>query len=198
MLTCQNDLHSLNTTHFFHSGHHAFALNYFIPQGRRSLPPDSRHSTLMRSLFDESSDNIPPIAPARTKATSPGAENRTKSLSPSRSFSSQPLPSPSFAHSSAHVATPKIQGVFMSAPRYPSHIVIVADEFSSQGSDRDYQTAVTQDTTDSGTKDGVYYAQPLPSASTIGRCKALYDYEANMYDELSIRTGWCIHLSFEE
>ncbi|KAK4296966.1 hypothetical protein Pmani_030570 [Petrolisthes manimaculis] len=75
------------------------------------------------------------------------------------------------------------------------------DEFSSQGSDRDYHT---HDHTDSATLrgednvgGGVYYAQPLPPPSatiTIGRCKALYDYEANMYDELSIRTGDIINI----
>ncbi|XP_042220680.1 nostrin-like isoform X1 [Homarus americanus] len=68
------------------------------------------------------------------------------------------------------------------------------DEFSSQGSDRDYQTAMTEDNVDSGTKDGVYYARPLSSAPTVGRCKALYDYEANMYDELTVRTGDIINI----
>ncbi|XP_047499180.1 uncharacterized protein LOC125045783 isoform X4 [Penaeus chinensis] len=68
------------------------------------------------------------------------------------------------------------------------------DEFSSQGSDRDYQTAVTEDNLDSGIKDGTYYARPLESVPTVGRCKALYDYEANMYDELTIRTGDIINI----
>lgn len=70
------------------------------------------------------------------------------------------------------------------------------DEFSSQGSDRDYQTAVTgEDNIDAGTKDGTYYARPLQSAPSVGRCKALYDYEANMYDELTIKTGDIISIT---
>ncbi|KAK7073301.1 hypothetical protein SK128_027063 [Halocaridina rubra] len=70
------------------------------------------------------------------------------------------------------------------------------DEFSSQGSDREYQTAVTaEDNIDSTTKEGTYYARPLESGPTIGRCKALYDYEANMYDELTIKTGDIISIT---
>lgn len=64
------------------------------------------------------------------------------------------------------------------------------DEFSSQGSDREYQNAVTgEDNVDATTKKDTYYSRPLQSAPVVGRCKALYDYEANMYDELTIKTG---------
>ncbi|XP_066964594.1 uncharacterized protein Nost isoform X8 [Macrobrachium rosenbergii] len=64
------------------------------------------------------------------------------------------------------------------------------DEFSSQGSDREYQNAVTgEDNVDATTKEDTYYSRPLQSAPVVGRCKALYDYEANMYDELTIKTG---------
>lgn len=64
------------------------------------------------------------------------------------------------------------------------------DEFSSQGSDREYQNAVTgEDNVDATTKEDTYYSRPLQSAPIVGRCKALYDYEANMYDELTIKTG---------
>ncbi|XP_050734362.1 uncharacterized protein LOC127007409 isoform X3 [Eriocheir sinensis] len=68
------------------------------------------------------------------------------------------------------------------------------DEFSSQGSDRDYQATISEENIDSGPKDGSYYAHPLPAATTGSRCKALYDYEANMYDELTIRTGDIINI----
>lgn len=88
-------------------------------------------------------------------------------------------------------------GVFMSPPRYPS-LMLVTDEFSSQGSDRDYQATINEENIDSGPKDGSYYAHPLPAATTGSRCKALYDYEANMYDELTIRTGNSSHSVAEE
>lgn len=54
-----------------------------------------------------------------------------------------------------------------------------SDEFSSQGSERDYQSSVLshfpvlEDTT------------PCP----WGRCKALYHYAANLYDELNLNPG---------
>lgn len=121
-------------------------------------------------------DSLIPTPPVRTKASAtattaePNEEKENKAPS-----GTTPKPS-------------KVPHVFMSPPRYPS-LMIIADEFSSQGSDRDYQTAVTEDNLDSGIKDGTYYARPLESVPTVGRCKALYDYEANMYDELTIRTG---------
>lgn len=76
----------------------------------------------------------------------------------------------------------------MSAPRYPS-LMLVTDEFSSQGSDRDYQATMNDENAEPNIKDRPYYAHPLPTAAAGSRCKALYDYEANMYDELTIRTG---------
>lgn len=134
------------------------------------MPSDARHSACSQPVTQE----ITPQPPVRTKGTaaSPVAEKK--------------LTSPNIDSSSPKPFT--TQRVFMSAPRYPS-LMIIPDEFSSQGSDRDYQTAVTEDNVDSSTKDSVYYANPLSSAPTVGRCKALYDYEANMYDELTIRTG---------
>ena len=102
--------------------------------------------------------------------------------------------SPAQLTCSTETETPSLQkpqrsfGVFMSAPRYPS-LMLVTDEFSSQGSDRDYQATMNDETADPNIKDRPYYAHPLPSAAPGSRCKALYDYEANMYDELTIRTG---------
>ncbi|XP_071513677.1 uncharacterized protein Nost isoform X3 [Panulirus ornatus] len=125
-----------------------------------------------------------------TQETTPQPPVRTKSSAASP-VAEKELTSPSIDSASPKPFT--TQRVFMSAPRYPS-LMIIADEFSSQGSDRDYQTVVTEDNVDSGTKDGVYYANPLSSAPTGGRCKALYDYEANMYDELTIRTGDIINI----
>ena len=86
--------------------------------------------------------------------------------------------------------------------RYPTLSFALLDEFSSQGSDHDYQSAVNEyaircqkdkdnfENFDSGSSppDGTYYARPL-TVHPVRRCKALYDYEANMYDELSIHTG---------
>lgn len=84
------------------------------------------------------------------------------------------------------------------------------DEFSSQTSDREYQSALVnpQDmvtatelkVTSQAEKDehmDTYDIQnPAPSngEKVMGRCKALYDYDANMYDELTIRTGDIIQL----
>lgn len=68
------------------------------------------------------------------------------------------------------------------------------DEFSSQGSDRDYQATMNDENVEPNIKDIPYYAHPLPTAATGSRCKALYDYEANMYDELTIRTGDIINI----
>ncbi|XP_045110666.1 uncharacterized protein LOC123504311 isoform X3 [Portunus trituberculatus] len=68
------------------------------------------------------------------------------------------------------------------------------DEFSSQGSDRDYQATMNDENAEQNIKDIPYYAHPLPTAATGSRCKALYDYEANMYDELTIRTGDIINI----
>lgn len=124
--------------------------------------------------------------------------------------------------------------VFLPPIRYPSlPIPLPPDEFSSQGSDREYQSAVNPDdqttnlvnnhqsnyvnlekdkvtSTNSGSSGvvtdhedaeptksnpiatiGFYDSQPPPAEAEVamGRCKALYDYDANMYDELTIKTG---------
>ena len=78
---------------------------------------------------------------------------------------------------------------FMCRTCYPS-LMRLTDEFSSQGSDRDYQNTVhAEDAADAGISDK-FFVQPLPATvQASGRCKALYDYDANMYDELTIRTG---------
>ncbi|XP_047499178.1 uncharacterized protein LOC125045783 isoform X2 [Penaeus chinensis] len=146
-----------------------------------SVQPDSDFEPIVEKPVPPRIDSLIPTPPVRTKAsatattTEPNTENENKAPS-----GTAPKPS-------------KVPHVFMSPPRYPS-LMIIADEFSSQGSDRDYQTAVTEDNLDSGIKDGTYYARPLESVPTVGRCKALYDYEANMYDELTIRTGDIINI----
>ena len=38
---------------------------------------------------------------------------------------------------------------------------------------------------------------PAPAVEAMGRCKALYDYDANMYDELTIRTGEYIYFFWQ-
>ena len=60
-----------------------------------------------------------------------------------------------------------------------------ADEFSSQGSEKDYQSSVL-------TQCPVITQPPAPPvdvAPSIGRCKALYEYTANLYDELNLQPG---------
>lgn len=143
-------------------------------------------------LLVDINDNDPPKSISQEDAPFPPTRSRTATLErketikgvETENLKSGTLPSPL-----------KYPRVFMSATRYPS-LMIVTDEFSSQGSDRDYQTAVTgEDNIDAGTKDGTYYARPLQSAPSVGRCKALYDYEANMYDELTIKTGDIISIT---
>ncbi|KAK8740521.1 hypothetical protein OTU49_002952 [Cherax quadricarinatus] len=136
--------------------------------------PDTTNNP-SQSVIQETTPQIP--ARTKTSVSSPVAEKKLISAD-AELTSSKSIKHPC---------------MFMSAPRYPS-LMIIADEFSSQGSDRDYQTTMTEDNVDSGTKDGVYYAHPLASAPSVGRCKALYDYEANMYDELTIRTGDIINI----
>ncbi|XP_075213015.1 nostrin [Lycorma delicatula] len=56
------------------------------------------------------------------------------------------------------------------------------DEFSSQGSERDYQSSVISQ-------------YPVSSPTTITpRCKALYHYAANLYDELNLSPGDVINI----
>lgn len=40
----------------------------------------------------------------------------------------------------------------------------------------------------------IYYHQESKTVPSIGQCRALYDYSANMYDELSIRVGEVINI----
>ena len=81
------------------------------------------------------------------------------------------------------------------------------DEFSSQGDERDYQSAITgavvpvgdggaSPPADSGggsASSDQLAVSPSPVESNlapaIGRCKVQYDYTANMYDELTIKAG---------
>lgn len=143
--------------------------------------------------------------------------------------------SSSFSNAACPAPDGMLLRVFLPPIRYPSlPTVVPPDEFSSQGSDRDYQNAVNADdattnlvnhktdytnqekekvtATNSGSSGvatdheegeqidshhpiatiGFYDAQQSPPAEAevaMGRCKALYDYDANMYDELTIRTG---------
>ncbi|XP_046669260.1 nostrin isoform X2 [Homalodisca vitripennis] len=57
------------------------------------------------------------------------------------------------------------------------------DEFSSQGSERDYQSSVLSQFP--------VLNDPTPCA---GRCKALYHYAANLYDELNLNPGDVINI----
>jgi len=92
------------------------------------------------------------------------------------------------------------------------------DEFSSQGDEREYQAAVNGTLTssaplpgpppaaatvnlaagDGGSSGGSELTQsPSPVegvAPAIGRCRVLYDYTANMYDELTIKAGDTINV----
>lgn len=54
------------------------------------------------------------------------------------------------------------------------------DEFSSQGSERDYQSSVTYP---------VISECGESTTPSIGQCRALYGYEANLYDELTLQPG---------
>lgn len=60
----------------------------------------------------------------------------------------------------------------------------LSDEFSSVGSDKDYQNSV--------------YNVPIISEcntencseqNNLGQCRALYDYSAKLYDELNLQIG---------
>lgn len=151
---------------------------YTLKGNTDQLSSASRVSTLQRSTDLE----VPPSPPARSRGST---------ISPAR------LTCPTETEVPSLQKPQRSSGVFMSPPRYPS-LMLVTDEFSSQGSDRDYQATINEENIDSGPKDGSYYAHPLPAATTGSRCKALYDYEANMYDELTIRTGNSSHSVAEE
>ncbi|GLH02880.1 Drebrin-like protein [Gryllus bimaculatus] len=60
------------------------------------------------------------------------------------------------------------------------------DEFSSQGSEKDYQSSVM-------TYPVISECNETPPV-TGGRCRALYEYAANLYDELNLRPGDIINI----
>ncbi|XP_054271219.1 uncharacterized protein LOC128991946 [Macrosteles quadrilineatus] len=59
------------------------------------------------------------------------------------------------------------------------------DEFSSQGSERDYQSSVISQ---------CQYPVLSEQSQCAGRCKALYHYAANLYDELNLNPGDVINI----
>ncbi|KAG8233678.1 hypothetical protein J437_LFUL014120 [Ladona fulva] len=59
------------------------------------------------------------------------------------------------------------------------------DEFSSQGSDKEYQSSIAYPVISENGDN------PAPS---VGRCRALYDYAPNLYDELKLRPGDVINI----
>ncbi|XP_068238088.1 LOW QUALITY PROTEIN: serine-rich adhesin for platelets [Palaemon carinicauda] len=148
-----------------------------------SVQPDSDFGNKVQILVDINDNKSPasnseelPLPSGRVKSST--LERKEEKAVTDHKVELETVPKP--------IKSPRM---FMSAPRYPS-LMIVTDEFSSQGSDREYQNAVTgEDNVDATTKEDTYYARPLESAPVVGRCKALYDYEANMYDELTIKTG---------
>lgn len=60
------------------------------------------------------------------------------------------------------------------------------DEFSSQDSGCDHNTDSC------GEESSTKAAPNIISSPSIGRCRAIYDYDANLFDELTIRTGTLI------
>ncbi|KAF2354268.1 SH3 domain [Trinorchestia longiramus] len=183
-----------------------------------------------------------------------GTLTSNKSLSNSSGPDSGPsslFPSSFCAETNPRAPVGMLLREFLPRIRYPSLPIIPPDEFSSQGSDREYQNAITSigadvahnnivnqqsnrtdcdqitnyvnhtataaEVTEAVTKVaaartteaeqtseeqnpiaaiGFYATQPPPNdaVEAMGRCKALYDYDANMYDELTIRTGDIIQL----
>lgn len=170
---CVLTFHHHNPCNCFHSclhkNSHTTLPVYIHKANADQLLSASRHSALKQSADPE----VPPSPPVRA---------RSSTISPAR------LTCPTETEASSLQKSQRSSGVFMSAPRYPS-LMLVTDEFSSQGSDRDYQATMNDENAEPNIKDRPYYAHPLPTAASGSRCKALYDYEANMYDELTIRTG---------
>ncbi|XP_066964589.1 uncharacterized protein Nost isoform X3 [Macrobrachium rosenbergii] len=150
-----------------------------------SVQPDSDFGNKVQvQILVDINDNTSPASDSQELPSPPGRpksstlERKGENAATDQKVESEMVPKP--------IKSPR---VFMSATRYPS-LMIITDEFSSQGSDREYQNAVTgEDNVDATTKEDTYYSRPLQSAPVVGRCKALYDYEANMYDELTIKTG---------
>ncbi|XP_071451671.1 nostrin [Hetaerina americana] len=59
------------------------------------------------------------------------------------------------------------------------------DEFSSQGSDKEYQSSIAYP---------VISENSDTAAPSVGKCRALYDYAPNLYDELKLRPGDVINI----
>ncbi|KAJ8889156.1 hypothetical protein PR048_008650 [Dryococelus australis] len=64
-----------------------------------------------------------------------------------------------------------------------------ADEFSSQGSEKDYQNSVMTFPVISEC------GETKGNGTDIGRCKVLYEYSANLYDELNLSPGMTLNLA---
>ncbi|RXG72824.1 Nostrin [Armadillidium vulgare] len=92
-------------------------------------------------------------------------------------------------------------------PDYQTEIVETGQQVRNQkvlSQSLETRSVITEEPVNSSTNrsipgapaDGMYFARPLTTTGgiTMGRCKALYDYEANLYDELSIRTGDIINI----
>lgn len=60
------------------------------------------------------------------------------------------------------------------------------DEFSSQGSEKDYQSSVL---TQCPVISECAAAPVMDASPSIGRCQALYEYTAKLYDELNLQPG---------
>jgi hypothetical protein len=63
---------------------------------------------------------------------------------------------------------------------------LCADEFSSQGSEKDYQSSVL---TQCPVISECAGAPVVGASPSIGRCQALYEYTAKLYDELNLQPG---------
>ncbi|PSN41936.1 hypothetical protein C0J52_06427 [Blattella germanica] len=63
------------------------------------------------------------------------------------------------------------------------------DEFSSQGSEKDYQSSVLTQCPVISECASETAAPPPDAAPSIGQCRALYEYTANLYDELNLQPG---------
>lgn len=66
--------------------------------------------------------------------------------------------------------------------KFSCPILVNLDEFSSQDSGCDHNT-------DSCGEESNKAPSNLITAPSIGKCKAIYDYDANLFDELTIRIG---------
>lgn len=62
--------------------------------------------------------------------------------------------------------------------------IFFLDEFSSVGSDKDYQSSVYNVPIISDCN-----SDNCPEQTQLGQCRALYDYSAKLYDELNLQIG---------